>query len=302
MMLVSKLTSSVGNHDRLLEDPQARTDLLRQYPSLTFLNHETASIRLQRTEGPKTYFKVFGSPYSPAKGSWAFGYEPDRANALWSGSIALDTDIVITHTPPKSHCDESRGCESLRQRLGCVRPLLSICGHVHEGRGAERILWDLGTSEHPYQEHRVGFWQDPGADNKKQSLIDLSSKSSAALNNRKLSGSKGKGVGETITDFKNPTTHIPPYWIYETRQISDTNNHMISNHLQFVSQSREVEVNPKSSDPAADALGTRWRETCIINAAIMSTSWPYKTRNNRKYNKPIVVDVDLPIWQDRIEH
>ena len=36
------------------------------------------------------------------------------------------------------------------------------------------------------------------------------------------------------------------------------------------------------------------RETCVVNAAIMASSWPYKSPNQRRYNKPIVVDIDLP--------
>ena len=39
-------------------------------------------------------------------------------------------------------------------------------------------------------------------------------------------------------------------------------------------------------------------ETCVINAAIMASSWPHKGKDGKKYNKPIVVDVDLPTWED----
>ncbi len=116
-------------------------------------------------------FKVFGSPYSPARGCWAFGYPPNKASDLWD-RIPLDTDVVVTHTPPKYHCDESRdrdaaGCEILRQTLWRVRPSLAICGHVHEGRGAERVLWDFGSSDIKYNESDVQYWIDPGLDNKK---------------------------------------------------------------------------------------------------------------------------------------
>ena len=40
------------------------------------------------------------------------------------------------------------------------------------------------------------------------------------------------------------------------------------------------------------------KETCIINAAIMASSWPHKGSGGKKYNKPIVVDIDLPVWAD----
>jgi hypothetical protein len=46
-------------------------------------------------------------------------------------------------------------------------------------------------------------------------------------------------------------------------------------------------------------VGRRGRqETCVINAAIMASSWPHKGHGGKRYNKPIVVDVDLPAWDD----
>jgi hypothetical protein len=45
-----------------------------------------------------------------------------------------------------------------------------VCGHCHEGRGAEIITWndsDKGGVESTRQ------WQDPGAGSKKLSLFDL---------------------------------------------------------------------------------------------------------------------------------
>ena len=43
------------------------------------------------------------------------------------------------------------------------------------------------------------------------------------------------------------------------------------------------------------------KETCIVNAAIMASSWPYKVNAGRKYNKPIVIDIDLPVWKKDVE-
>ena len=41
------------------------------------------------------------------------------------------------------------------------------------------------------------------------------------------------------------------------------------------------------------------KETCIINAAVMASSWPHKSGGGggKKYNKPVVVDIDLPVWE-----
>ena len=36
------------------------------------------------------------------------------------------------------------------------------------------------------------------------------------------------------------------------------------------------------------------KETCVINAAIMASSYG----GPKRFNKPIVVDIDLPVWRD----
>ena len=112
----SIIDNDPGNHDITLDEafysehglyfhnqvPQSSLDclrLLKASPSITYLNHEAAEIRLSKEGGPKTTFKVFGSPYSPANALWAFGYPPEDASKLWD-RIPLDTDILITHTIP----------------------------------------------------------------------------------------------------------------------------------------------------------------------------------------------------------
>jgi hypothetical protein len=35
-------------------------------------------------------------------------------------------------------------------------------------------------------------------------------------------------------------------------------------------------------------------ETCIVNAAIMANNWG----GPKRFNKPIVVDIDLPVWEE----
>lgn len=174
-------------HNQYPQDSRACIDLFKDYPSITYLNHESATICLTNEEGPRTTFKVFGSPFSPANGLWAFGYLPEEAVKLWE-QVPLDADIVLTHTPPKYHCDESKGrgatgCESLRRALSQVRPRLAICGHVHEGRGAERVRWDLESSHVQFKELESRYWVDPGLNNKKQSRLDLTTKGAFPLDN-----------------------------------------------------------------------------------------------------------------------
>lgn len=238
---------------------------------------------------------MFGSPWSPAYGLWAFGYSPENASRIWEKSIPLSTDVVITHTPPKYHCDESRqrgaaGCEILRQKLWRVRPSLVVCGHVHEGRGAERVLWDLETPNVTYKEVMTGYWTDPGDGSKKQSLIDLSSKSSAPLsNNRDWSNTD---QGSSGRDAKMLRLDSSQTWAFKDRP---SYQHVDGPEPAVWGQGG----NPLSGRCDLEALEGRLdrRETCIVNAAIMATRWPYQSNSGRKYNQPIVVDVDLPVRQ-----
>jgi hypothetical protein len=133
-------------------------------------------------------------------GKWAFGYSSDeQASLLWN-NIPLDSDIVVTHTPPKYHCDQRKdrvpaGCEALRELLWKVRPLLHICGHVHEGRGVDRVRWNPES----YGEPSVEKWEDPGKSNKKLSVVELSAKGLHPLDSR-------KGDGDSTTSSKVSTT------------------------------------------------------------------------------------------------
>jgi Calcineurin-like phosphoesterase len=266
------LTSVPGNHDITLDkdflaehgdhfhnqNPQSHEDclsLLADSPSITYLDHSSAIIRLET--GPRTTFSIFGSPYSPRHGLWAFGYDrhttpaaTDELTKPWD-VIPLSTDIVVTHTPPRMHCDEQRdigsaGCEALRQALWRVRPRLAVCGHIHPSRGARRVSWDLRAGHAPYCETAVEDWQDPSPEgSQKLSLVDLSSR--------------------TANPLRNDGSHC-------------TNS-------------------PRSLPGTADARCGRLgrQETCIVNASIMKSNYPHK--GGKKMNKPIVVDIDLPTWE-----
>ncbi|KAJ2969454.1 hypothetical protein NUW58_g9987 [Xylaria curta] len=171
-----------GNHDLTLDTdfwttyegyykntraPEVSEDckaLLTESKSLTYLLHESRNIRLTSPSGPRTTFSVFGSPYSPVwGGAWAFQYTRQdvddlAAKSLWE-KIPLDTDILITHGPARTHCDESRtretaGCEILRQALWRVRRVLryaatstkrgvpSVCAGTLRVKMCDMQSWD----------------------------------------------------------------------------------------------------------------------------------------------------------------
>jgi Icc-related predicted phosphoesterase len=301
-------------HNQNPQDPAKCQELVEQSPSILWLKHEAAIIDLLSPIGPRTTFKIFGSPYSPSKGMWAFGYGPDEATQIWD-RVPLDTDIVITHTPPKYHCDETKerraaGCEALRNVLWRVRPRLAICGHVHEGRGAERVRWDLGVSNIKYKEDRVEGWTDPGKDNKKISLVDLTIKGRNPIHNDASGGNwdNDANVGSaSILRGPFPTLaqaeYDKPRLMRSSKPTAMLGISRVTTNL--------LAVPPESLPPATrgqggippsqrcdlEALSGRMgrQETCIVNAAIMASSWPHSA-GGKKFNKPIVVDIDLPVW------
>lgn len=131
-----------GNHDVALASPQT---LARIPPSLTYLENSFIELVIS---GRK--LRIYGSPYTPKHGSWPFQYPRARPTALphpeaheiWSKIPPL-TDILITHGPPLAHLDADRhGCYALLLALWRVRPKLHVFGHIHAGRGVERIKWD----------------------------------------------------------------------------------------------------------------------------------------------------------------
>lgn len=300
-------------HNQTPQSPEECLNLLTSSPAITYLNHSSATVELTKHPLLKVSLNIFGSPYSPRGGMWAFGYDKtcthevhggsEQANTLaptlsgpvagelWS-AIPLDTDIVVTHTPPYSHCDESTskrramGCEDLRRALWRVRPRLAVCGHVHEGRGVERVRWDtLGTTGTPYAELGVDRWDDPGAapGSRKLSLVDLTARG---------------GWGRPLGNDGAPLRHGSPA---DRLAQSSSCRHFEDGCATALPGfgTRGVGGNPDVSvrcDRRALCCRMGRKETCVVNCAIAATSWPHQ--GGKRFNKPVVVDLDLPVIED----
>ncbi|KAK7426887.1 hypothetical protein QQZ08_006633, partial [Neonectria magnoliae] len=217
--------------------------------------------------------------------------------SIWE-RIPLDTDIVVTHTPSRTHCDETAdrraaGCEALRQALWRVRPQLAVCGHIHPSRGVERVTWDLSCRNISYKEESVVRWQDPGLGNNKISLVDLTGRKTSSLAN---DGSHpGRPQQPPASGGTNAVT-IP------NATVSQVNSPFTfgSGHVgaQVCRSTVGLGGDPNSSRSDQAALWGRMgrRETCMVNAAIMKTNYPHA--GGKQFNKPIVVDLDLPVWEE----
>jgi len=304
-------------HNQNPQDPARCQSLLTSSRTITYLQNSSATIRLTRPDGPGTEFTVFGSPYSPRIGKWAFMYsrrrpKPDapdsssrtspNAKELWA-AIPPSTDILVTHTPPYAHQDDTFGCRELRKALARVRPRLHVCGHIHQSRGAERVRWETdsldATDGVTAAEASVEAWEDPNPDpaSAKISLLDLTARG-----------------GKRPLDFDDPGPSPETPARCDTFDLSDPAQQ---------TGCGSVHSGPDSQDSAGSGDPTRRvadpdsptrlaverestgqttpmgregrRETCVVNCAIVASKWPHP--GGKQFNKPIVVDLDLPVWR-----
>ncbi|KAL8300203.1 hypothetical protein RB597_010016 [Gaeumannomyces tritici] len=381
-------------HNQRPESSSECLDLLESSPSISYLKHSAIKLRLTKPTGPHTEFTVFGSPYSPRDGLWAFGYPslaspplsppgPDEAQKpkarsrsrsrgkgrrfssesaskqhcepgssslaaqaapaeqrqipdstskprrersdrpmesnlagpsaeeLWN-DIPLCADVVITHGPPRGHCDEaadrrrSAGCEALRRALWRIRPRLAVCGHVHEGGGAEIVRWDIdggpGSVNGRFMEvhgaHQL--WEDPApGGGAKISLVNLTGD---ARTGREPLDNDG-GIGPVLRWYSNESGERE--WAFvstrgETQDgVNPLDNTQTCHDADPARGTYGMGGDPEESVRCdREALLGRMgrRETCIVNCAIMANSYPHV--GGKKLNKPIVVDLDLPVWED----
>jgi Icc-related predicted phosphoesterase len=137
-----------GNHDTSVE---ARLVLPADFKNIVYLEHEYVEI-----EG----IKIFGSPYTPQFGGWAFMRDRGKLDPFWE-QIPYDTDILVTHGPPKGILDLSYNREDILEYYGDkellnhvhrVNPKHMIFGHIHNFKDCynkgTRTVHDLRTQFH----------------------------------------------------------------------------------------------------------------------------------------------------------
>lgn len=138
-----------GNHDLLLDAnfPQRRMSASGgaiDWGDIIYLQDSETTVTCNNGR----QLHIYGSPYSPRHGNWAFQYP--RSENFWDGKIPDNIDILITHGPPPAHLDLLRvGCIYLLKELWQVRPRLHVFGHVHEGSGMEWLYFD--SLQHAYE-------------------------------------------------------------------------------------------------------------------------------------------------------
>ena len=288
--------------------------MLQESETITYLENESTVVYLKKPTGPQTRFKVFGSPSTPGLGRWAFEYQEQDAERLWA-SIPTDTDVVVTHTPPKGHCDaatkDSRsGCPALIRRLAVVRPLLHVCGHIHEARGIDRVQWSPFRNDSLVES--TEHWKDPGSGNKKLSLLDLTSKSGRSLG-RPLGASvcaTRQSESDSLRGGSGDQFGLPEIGVFQPDQHNlKSTSSLTEVALQEseasewpedsgVMEQRHDVVAPRAAlqgDSGSQSRSLRYEETAVINAAFLGPRINGRTTGT---NKPIVVDIELPVWME----
>ncbi|EOR93024.1 metallophosphoesterase [Arcticibacter svalbardensis MN12-7] len=124
-----------GNHDFFFEQEMPNYIKKLIPGNLTYLNDSGVTI-----EG----IRIWGSPITPRFFDWAFNRDRGKEiNKHWK-LIPKDTDLLITHGPPKGILDlvglnEMVGCDDLLKRVKLVKPKVHIFGHIHGAYGAKEL-------------------------------------------------------------------------------------------------------------------------------------------------------------------
>jgi len=120
-----------GNHDVCIERNYIKKDDFDK-AGIIYLENDWIEI---------DNLKVWGSPFTPSFGNgWAFNKDRTKLHDVWK-HIPDDTDIVVTHGPPKGILDlsynfssgelEFCGDLSLKKRMLNIKPKLCLFGHIH---------------------------------------------------------------------------------------------------------------------------------------------------------------------------
>jgi len=144
-----------GNHDKGLVEPEIRDMLLVSHPDLTYLDNASTSLTIRgRT------LSIYGNPRTPGFGPPSLRYprirvEKSSDSDVWS-SIPPQTDVLVTHGPPAGHLEfERAGCAGLLYKVWKIRPKLHVFGHIHSGRGVERVYWT--NAQQTYEKISLGL-------------------------------------------------------------------------------------------------------------------------------------------------
>lgn len=142
-----KIIQVGGNHDIMIENISY---LGVEFP-VSFFEKELENKFVYLCDSSFEYkgVKFWGSPYSPEFYDWAFMEKRGEDMKKHWDKIPLDTNVIITHTPPKNILDRCAngfhaGCEELGKKVQELPELsYNFFGHIHEAYGVQE---DFGVT------------------------------------------------------------------------------------------------------------------------------------------------------------
>ena len=123
---------TAGNHDAMLQD--------HAYKFTKFLDANT--VYLDNEGAEMGGYRFYASPNVPRTGAQSFGREKGQSARSVYRHIPADTQILVTHTPPRSILDKpgdkdiQLGCPDLIHKVNQLKHLKAhIFGHIHSSHG-----------------------------------------------------------------------------------------------------------------------------------------------------------------------
>lgn len=138
-----------GNHDVTFDGAFAKRqkflcveNVSREAVAEAFVTHAGDSVTyLEDEEVSFRGIRIFGSPYQPEFGNWAFQRRRGPPMAEKWRQIPSGIDVLLVHGPPLGRGDLCNtgmraGCADLLAEIqGRVRPAFCVFGHIHEAAG-----------------------------------------------------------------------------------------------------------------------------------------------------------------------
>jgi len=108
-----------------------RDSTARLWPAATVLHGEATEV-----DGMAVFGLGGGIPVTP----WEWSFDLDEGQAAEMLEALPGAGLLVVHSPPKGHCDESSGQEHLGstailEAIERAQPGLAVCGHIHEAWG-----------------------------------------------------------------------------------------------------------------------------------------------------------------------
>ena len=117
------------------ETEDALREACRDWRAATVLHGEAG---FPNGEGPVFFGLGGGIPVTP----WDWSFDVDEERAAEMLAPCPEGAVLILHSPPQGHCDQSGsgdhlGSAAIAEAIEAKSPAVAVCGHIHESWGAE---------------------------------------------------------------------------------------------------------------------------------------------------------------------